>query len=312
MNPLKLLIIPLALAIQSLGAAALPQKAKQTDKPAIVFMVAGQSNAGGCGVLSPEFHKELGRDKKRPLKPGSTAEEIGLPIDAAAYTHSYIWIPGSGFERIDPADNCRPLEAKARMHGMELTVVHELEKRFPENDIHVIKLGPSGKSLFHDWNPERTDGYYADFVKCQREAMAKLSADYPEVRVIGLYWDQGEADQRRAGEYHGNLAELVKRLRTDPGMPGLKFFIRKHLFDLANVGVLVAAQQKVADEDPNCHLLDIDLGTPEKNYEAWSYTNVKNVHLSSKAFAELTRRLFAGPLRDASITSFDLYKRPER
>ena len=31
--------------------------------------------------------------RRRPLVPGSTATEIGLPIDAEAYTHSYIWVP---------------------------------------------------------------------------------------------------------------------------------------------------------------------------------------------------------------------------
>ena len=51
-------------------------KAKQTGRSAIVFLVAGQSNAGGCGVFSPEVHKAMGRQKDRPLVPGSTAESF--------------------------------------------------------------------------------------------------------------------------------------------------------------------------------------------------------------------------------------------
>ena len=46
-------------------------KEKQTGKPAIVFLVAGQSNAGGCGVFSPEVHEKFGRHKTRPLVLGS-------------------------------------------------------------------------------------------------------------------------------------------------------------------------------------------------------------------------------------------------
>jgi hypothetical protein len=92
-------------------------KEKQTQNPAIVFMVAGQSNAGGCGVYSPEMHKELGREEARPLVPGTTAAEVGLPTDAAAYTHSYIWMSKTGFERLDPMVNTRPDEPGNRLQS---------------------------------------------------------------------------------------------------------------------------------------------------------------------------------------------------
>ena len=57
---------------------------RQLDKPALVFLVAGQSNANGCGILSPEIYTEFKAEqkKKRPLVPGSTAKEVGLPIEA--------------------------------------------------------------------------------------------------------------------------------------------------------------------------------------------------------------------------------------
>ena len=41
---------------------------KQKDKPALVFLVAGQSNAKGAGALSPSIHQKLGRDVKIPLQ----------------------------------------------------------------------------------------------------------------------------------------------------------------------------------------------------------------------------------------------------
>lgn len=178
-------------------------KEKQTQNPAIVFMVAGQSNAGGCGVYSPEMHKELGRDKERPLVPGTTAAEVGLPTDAAAYTHSYIWMPDTGFERLDPMVNTRPPKRDMKMYGMELPVVHRLEKRFPDNDIYVIKHGPSGRNLHHDWNPAREGGHYAKFLESSKKGLAQLAKEYPEVRVIGFYWDQGEADTDHADAYGG-------------------------------------------------------------------------------------------------------------
>lgn len=280
-------------------------KEKQTKNPAIVFMVAGQSNAGGCGVYSPELHKELGLDTKRPLNPGTTAKEVGLSTDAADYTHSYIWMPKTGFERLDPMVNTRPEKPGIKNHGMELPVVNRLEKLFPDNDIYVIKYGPNGRSLYQDWQPKGTNGCYGRWLDWYTKAMAQLSKEYPEVRVIGLYWDQGEADTSHAQEYADNLKNLIATFRKDSGLPKLKVFIRKHLF--GGMGPIVAAQQAVVKEDKNCFLLDIDLGSPEKNDKAWAYS-LNNGHLSSKAFVELARILFEEVLKKPEINSFDLYQ----
>lgn len=58
--------------------------------------------------------------------------------------------------------------------------------------------------------------------------------------------------------------------------------------------------------DKNCYLLDIGFGAPKKNYETWSYSP-NNIHLNSKALAELAGMLFDDVLKDPKIESFDLY-----
>lgn len=282
-------------------------KGKRTQNPAIVFMVAGQSNAGGCGIYSPEMHKELGRDKKRPLVPGTTAAEIGLPTNAADYTHSYIWMPDTGFERLDPMVNTRPPERGMKMHGMELPVVDRLEKRFPDNDIYVIKHGPSGRNLYHDWNPGREGGHYAKWLDSCRKALEQLDKEYPEVYVIGLYWDQGESDTSRADAYAENLTRFIARFRADLGLPGLKVFIRKHIYRGGKMDEIIAAQEKVAANDQHCFLLDIELESRQKNDETWSYSP-NNIHLNSKAFVELARILMEDVLKNPQMGSFDLYQ----
>ena len=50
-------------------------------------------------------------------------------------------------------------------------------------------------------------------------------------------------------------------------------------------------------------MLDIDLGTRQKNYETWAYSP-GNGPLSSKAFIELNRKLFNGPLREPKMDTF--------
>ena len=133
------------------------REGRHLDRPAVVFLVAGQSNANGCGVLSPEIHVEDGLAQRRPLIPGTTAIEIGLPIQAEAYSHSYIWVPDEqAFQAVDPSRNLFPPKLDKRGHGMELPVVRELEKRFPANDIFVIKYARGGSNLYRHWNPENT------------------------------------------------------------------------------------------------------------------------------------------------------------
>jgi hypothetical protein len=293
--------------LSSISSALGEMKAKQLNKAAIVFMVAGQSNAGGCGVYSPEMHKELGRDTKRPLIPGTTAAEVGLSTDAADYTHSYIWIQDTGFERLDPMVNTRPDKRGIKMHGMELPVVNQLENRFPDNDIYVIKHGPSGRTLYHDWNPDRDNGHYARWLGWYTSAIEQLSTEYPEVRVVGLYWDQGESDGSHADQYANNLTNLIATFRADSGLPELKVFIRKHIFHGGSMDVIIAAQEAVVGKDKHCFMLDIDRGTNEKNFETWSYSP-NNIHLNSKAFVELARILSQDVLKNPNIESFDLYQ----
>jgi hypothetical protein len=283
---------------------------KNLGRPALVFLVAGQSNANGCGVLSPEIHAEDGLAQKRPLIPGTTASEIGLPIDADAYSHSHIWAPDEkAFQAVDPTRNLFPPKLDERGHGMELPVVRELEKRFPETDIFVIKYARGGSNLFRHWNPENThpeQGFYAKWLECYREGMARLKERYPEVRVIGLYWDQGESDGKNAADqYEENLTRFIEVVRRDTGIPRLPFFIRKHLFRWPNIDTIIAAQLEIASKDPRCHIIDIDLGTLDENYKAWAYSP-DNGHLSSKGFVALTRQLFEGPLKGASMKSFEV------
>jgi len=293
--------------LSSISSAFGAMKEKQTQNPAIVFMVAGQSNAGGCGIYSPELWKAKWGDKARSLTPGTTAAEVGLPTDAADYTHSYIWMPKTGFERLDPMVNTRPTKPGSQAHGMELPVVNRLEKMFPNNDIYVIKWGKDGRSLYKDWNPETPNGIYARYIGFIQEGLAQLSKEYPEVRIVGLYWDQGESDGKQADQYGDNLTRFVAKLREDCGLPNLKVFIRKHLFPGGAMDKIIAGQQAVTEKDPHSYLLDIDLGSKEANFEAWAYTP-GNIHINSKAFVELTKVLFSDVLKDPGIESFDLYQ----
>ena len=279
-------------------------------KPAIVFLVAGQSNGNGGGVFRREDNIMEGVEFFAPTIPGTTAEELGLPLTTTpgTYNYSYIWNGQTGrFERPKKGVN---LLAGRYKHGMEIPVMHRLEQQFPGNDIFIIKYARGGSNLFSQWKPEHNQEY-GRFMGAYRPAMADLARRYPEVRVVGLYWDQGESDGGRgnAVRYLGNLTHLIACFRRDTKIPALKIFIRKHLFMHGNIGFkpVIDAQVAVAKKDPNAYLLDLDLGNNDANFWAWAWT-YGNGHLSTKAFAEMTRRIFDEILPKARVKDFDLYK----
>ena len=131
-------------------------------------------------------------------------------------------------------------------------------------------------------------------------AMADLKKRYKKVRVIGLYWDQGESDRKQAKQYEDNLRALFSALRRDTGIADLQIYVREQgIFqhDTPDFLPIVEAQIKICKEDPNAHLLKLDLGSNEKNFKAWAWTD-KNGHLSSKAYLKLSNMILFDILKD--------------
>ena len=259
------------------------------ETSALVFLIAGQSNAGGVAAFSHESNVKSGIAGKHPAIPGSTASEVGIPTTMDAYPRSYIW--GKGFERLKPGRNLKAGYKDPNRHGIELPMAMLLENKFPDADKFFIKHGPAGHNLHTQWKAGSGPDY-RDFKRQLDAAMADLDKRYKNVRVIGLYWDQGESDKPEANEYGRNLRALFAAFRKDTGIPDLPIFVRKHLFQHGDEGFapIIEAQVEVAKENPATHLLDLDLGSNERNFTAWAWTQ-NNGHLSSKAYLELSGRI---------------------
>ena len=265
--------------------------APKSQTEALVFLIAGQSNAGGVAAFSPESNEKSGLAKKHPTIPGSTAQEVGIPTVMDAYPRSHIW--AGEFERLAPGRNLKGGYNDPNRHGIELPMAMLLEKHYPDADKFFVKHGPGGHNLHTQWKAGVGPDYR--IFKTQFDAaMAYLSQRYQKIRVIGLYWDQGESDRPKATEYGQNLRAVCAAFRQDIGIPDLPIFVRKHLFqhgDKSFVPIL-KAQVEVTQEDSHTHLLDLDLGSKEKNFKAWAWTD-NNGHLSSKAYLHLSQRILA-------------------
>jgi len=262
------------------------------ETSALVFLIAGQSNAGGVAAFSPESNEKSGMARKHPTIPGSTAEEVGIPTTMEAYPRSNIWA-GGRFERFAPGKNLKGGYRDPWRHGIELPMGMLLEKRYPDADKFFIKHGPGGHNLHAQWKAG-VGPDYKNFKGQLDGAMADLKKRYKNVSVIGLYWDQGESDRPKAQEYGKNLRAVFAAFREDTGIADLPIFVRKHLFQHGDASFepILQAQVDVSKDDPNAHLLDLDLGSKEKNFKAWAWTD-NNGHLSSKAYLELSERILS-------------------
>ena len=298
-----------------------------TKRPAIVFLIAGQSNAGGTATLSIAHRKASGAQDFWPADPEIAGENCGVPVADEAYKNCWLCVNGKypgfrGFKPIAPASAIKAYEKMPRhgsigpeyRHGIELPAAYRLRRQFPDHDIYVIKVSAGGSSLHTRWNPDVRGQLFDMFMGIVPTGLGQLAGKYPEVRVVGLYWDQGESDTGpEAVRYEGIFRKLIARIRSNARLPNLKVFTRKHLYGHQVPGerIVNKAMATVAAQDPNVYVLDIDLGADvdnEPNFDAWSCT-FRNGHIGSKAFKELTRLIFDECTPNAEVKDFLLYKR---
>lgn len=309
-------------------AKKLTDGSPNTKRPAIVFLIAGQSNAGGTATLSIAHRQASGAQDLWPADPEIAGENCGVPVADEAYANCWLCVNGKypgfrGFKRIAPASEMkareaafspqRKIQAEYR-HGIELPAAYRLRRQFPDNDIYVIKVSGGGKNLHTNWNPDVRGQFFDLFMGTVPPALGHLAGKYPEVRVVGLYWDQGESDTGpEAVRYEGIFRNLVARIRSNARLPDLKVFARKHIYyhHVPGGRIVNKAFATIAAQDPNVYVLDIDLGAKhldnEPNFDAWSCT-FRNIHLGSKAFKELTRLILDEAIPNSEVKDFLRYK----
>ena len=77
-----------------------------------------------------------------------------------------------------------------------------LQQAYPKRQIYFVKHGPPGHNLHTQWKAG-TGPDYKTFLNQYNAAMADLNKRHKSVRVIGMYWDQGESDKAQADVYGG-------------------------------------------------------------------------------------------------------------
>lgn len=230
----RLLTIVLAIGVGLAGCVAVEAAA-----PVRVFVLAGQSNMEGQGVVDLDHPKYYNGGK------GILQRVMRSPKSAWRYAHIQDsegqWVERDDvFVRFKVRDGVKRGKLSigfagypGKHHiGPEFQFGHIVGEAFAE-PILLIKTAWGGKSLFADFRPPSAGGktgpYYQQMLAEVDEALQAVPTEFPtlanrQLEVSGFVWLQGWNDmgnEQARGEYEANLVHLIHDIRQHFGKPRL-------------------------------------------------------------------------------------------
>lgn len=240
------LLLSSALLAQDPEPGARVASSPAQDRPTLrVFLLAGQSNMEGHGVVDLDDARDYNGGR------GTLARFLAEPANAQAFGD--LLAQGGGFATRDDVF-VRYLTAHgtvkaaalsvgfavydgAHHFGPELGLGRQLGRRWQE-PVLLVKTAWGGKSLDQDFRPPGAGGTlgpcYVQMLAEYRAALAALPREFPELAAThvpelqGFVWFQGwndGCDERAAAAYHENLVQLVLDLRAEFADPTLPFVV---------------------------------------------------------------------------------------
>lgn len=216
------------------------------DKTVKVFLLAGQSNMEGQGVVDLDHPKYYNGGK------GILNRVMADPAKAKRYAHLKDK-DGKWVVRNDAFIRFRNKQGvmaggvsigftgygsdKSRHHiGPELQIGHRLGDHFKE-PVLLIKTAWGGKSLHKDFRPPSAGGetgaFYEKMLEEVAEALANFEKEFPTLKGrkpewAGFLWFQGWNDmfnKEALAQYEENLVHLIRDLRKELKSPKLPVII---------------------------------------------------------------------------------------
>ena len=203
--------------------------------PVKVFILAGQSNMQGHGIVAA--------DPKRNDGKGSLEAVVADPKNKGKFGHLRT-ADGTWAVRDDVwihyLDRHGPLTAGYGANedkiGPELGFGHVVGEAFDE-PVLLVKVAWGGKSLGKDFLPPSAGGevgpYYTEVVTRSKAVLADVGQAFPElagrpVELVGFAWHQGWNDrinQEFNDAYEANMAHLIRDIRKEFGVKNLPVVI---------------------------------------------------------------------------------------
>jgi len=227
--------LPLLASLTLLLMAPVAWAGQPGKSPVKVFILAGQSNMEGQGVIRLDPKKNEGKGSLEYLvKDPATADRFKHLVDKdgkwTVRDDVWIWYLGrKGGLTVGYG-------ARNDLIGPELQFGHVLGDYF-DNQVLLIKVAWGGKSLAKDFRPPSSGGevgpFYTEVVKQVKDVLGSLKANFPDYdgrgyELAGFGWHQGWNDGCAAGsanEYEKNMANFIRDIREDLGAKDLPFVI---------------------------------------------------------------------------------------
>jgi alpha-galactosidase len=222
----------MGVGLLALGQACGAQAGKS---PVKVFILAGQSNMEGQGIVAANPNSKNGGK-------GTLEYLVKDPESAPSYKH-LVDKDGKWVARDDVWIRYGNRKGKLTVGygpkgciGPELQFGHVVGDYF-ENQVLLIKVAAGGTTLAGDFRPPssggQVGGWYKNVVNTAKEVLADLKTHFPDYdgqgcEIVGFGWHQGWQDgcaEAMANEYERNLANFIRDVRKDLGVPKMPFVI---------------------------------------------------------------------------------------
>jgi len=220
------LAVSAAVGLLALGQAWGAQAGKSPIK---VFILAGQSNMEGQGII-------------RGDKKGTLESLLKDPASADRYKHLVDkdgkWVVRDDVWCVYGKKGSLTVGGYAAggCIGPELGFGWQVGDYF-DNQVLLIKVAVGGTSLAQNWRPPSSGGtvggWYLEMIKGVKEQLNNLKTDFSGYdgkgyEIAGFGWHQGWQDgcaQDMADEYEKNMANFIRDVRKEFGVPKLPFVI---------------------------------------------------------------------------------------
>ncbi len=221
-------------AVRGTGSDATPAK-ELPPRKLRVFVLAGQSNMQGSGIIAADPKRNEGKGSLENLaRSEESRERFGHLLDEEGKWKVRKDVLISYFERrgfLTVGYGARPDTI-----GPELGFGWVVGEHY-EEPVLLIKVAWGGKAIGKEFRPPSAGGevgesYTAMFQEIRR-VLASLKQIYPklvydEVEIMGIGWHQGWNDrvnQEFNDAYEENLSCFIRDARKELGLPNLPFVI---------------------------------------------------------------------------------------
>jgi hypothetical protein len=217
-----------------IGYVPIVTRQEKTPKKVRVFVLAGQSNMEGYGIIEDAEND-----------PGSLLDVIRNDL---AGNWAEIWdegdwkiLEGASLYFARSEDTIRThvtvgQGAYPDLIGPELMFAQQMDEYY-DDPVLIIKTAWGGKNLAVDFRPPSAGGetgaFYQNMIKTVHDVTHNLAGEFPDLgasdyEISGFVWFQGWNDGESdlyLNEYESNLSHLVNDVRNDFNNPDLPIVI---------------------------------------------------------------------------------------